>query len=165
MTIFALFSKKAVSNFPDALDAQFKMNARTTSVGAQSFVRRGISTSHDLMSDFIHVTLKEDESLLVEPRRYDLVIDVSREAIMNDLSDEHSVVRQKFQTVPDFEKFINENLTDVQKTIAGVIALTYTRRSNPGRLSWHPVEQELRVRERPSRDYDDAVGPFGIWVL
>jgi hypothetical protein len=54
------------------------------------------------MSDFIHVTLKENESLLVEPRRYDLVVDVSREAIMNDLNDEHSIVRQKFQAVPDW---------------------------------------------------------------
>jgi hypothetical protein len=117
------------------------------------------------MSDFIHVTLEEDESLLVEPRRYDLVVDVSHEAIMNDLSDEHSVVRQKFQAVPDFEKFVNENLTDVQKTIAGEIALTYARRNNPSRLNWHPVEQELRVRERPSRDYDDAVGLFGVWVM
>ena len=117
------------------------------------------------MSDFIHVTLEEEESLLVEPRRYDLVVDVSREAIMNDLSDEHSIVHQKFEAVPDFEKFVNENLIDVQKTIAGEIALTYARRSNPSRLNWHPVEQELRVRERPSREYDEAVGPFGVWVM
>lgn len=117
------------------------------------------------MSDFIHVTLKEDESLLVEPRRYDLVVDVSREAIMNDLSDEHSVVRQKFQAVPDLKKLVDDNLTVVQKTIAAKIALIYARRSNPSRLNWHPVEQELSVRERPSRDYDDAVGLFGIWVV
>jgi hypothetical protein len=71
----------------------------------QSFARRGISSSTNLMSDLIHVTLEEDESLIVEPRRYDFVVDVSREAITNDLSDEHSVVRQKFKAIPGFEKF------------------------------------------------------------
>jgi len=125
----------------------------------------GRVTTQPHVSNFIHVTLKEDESSLVEPRRYDLVVDVSREVIMKDLSDEHSIVRQKFQAVPDLKKFVNENLTDVQKTIASEVALTYARRNNRRRLTSHPVEQELRVRERPPRDYDDAVGLFGIWVV
>jgi hypothetical protein len=115
-------------------------------------------------SDIIHVTLKEDEALAHEPGRYDFVIDVSRKAIMDDLKDEHSIVRQNFRGVDDLDAFVDANLADVQATIAGQVALTYARRKDSSRLNWRPVKSELRIGQRPRKNYDGAVGQFGVWI-
>jgi hypothetical protein len=118
-----------------------------------------------MMNNFIHVTLREDESLTADPGHDDFVVEVSRDSIMDDLKDEHSLVRQKFQAVADVDKFIDEHLPDIQATLAGEVALTYARRNNPNRLNRRLVEPTLWVGKRPSRDYDGAVGQFGVWVM
>jgi hypothetical protein len=118
-----------------------------------------------MKTDFIHVSLKEDESLSHDPGRYDFVIDVSREAITNGLKEEHSIVRQNFHGVDDIDKFVDANLADVQATIAGQIALTYARRKNPTRLNWRPVDTKIEIGQQPQRNYDGAVGQFGVWVV
>jgi hypothetical protein len=117
------------------------------------------------MISSIHVTFEEDEHSTFEPKQYDVVVDVSRTAIMDDLNSEDSIVRQKFHVVGDVEKFVDENLSAIQKTIGGDVALDHWRRADPSRLNRRPAKSNFRAAQPPATKPDHRVGQFGIWDM
>lgn len=117
------------------------------------------------MNDVIQVTLKENEDMTANPKQYNYVVDVSREAIMDDLKSDQSLVRSLFHDTPDLERFVDEKLEEVQQMIGQKVASTHARRSKPARSGLFSADVEYHVTQRPTREYDDAVGGFGLWEV
>ena len=102
------------------------------------------------MNDVIQVTLKENEDMTANPKQYNYVVDVGREAIMDDLKSDQSLLRSWFHDTPNLEKFMDEKLEEVQQMIGQKVASTHARRSKPP-----PLQSRRRSREtrflRPCR--------------
>jgi hypothetical protein len=117
------------------------------------------------MNEVIQVTLKENEDMVTDPKQYNYVVDVSRQAIMDDLKSEQSLLRSWLQDTPNLEEFIDQNFKEVQQIVGQRVASTYTRRNKQPRSGLFSADVEFRVAQAPNRKYDGAIGAFGFWKV
>lgn len=106
------------------------------------------------MSDFIQVNIRDDPSLVHDPKDRRFIVGVRRELLESDLErGDSSLVRKFFQAMPELETFIDENLSKVQEMVAADVALHHAGISRPN-LRTLPVAYECLAARNRLHAYD-----------